>query len=115
VAVRRARPRVPSLLWAAVLGLYVAIEISELPRRLTAELEIAFQIALILSVTLTLASFVMAFIGLASERRALGGPVTGLAQTAARVTILVVGVLAGIPDMEPISPPACGTKRAARS
>src|SRR5216684_2984474 len=34
-----------------------------------------------------------AVIALASERRALGGPVTGLAQTASRVTILVVGVL----------------------
>ncbi len=85
--------RVPSLLWAAVLALYVAIELSELPRRLTVELELAFQIALILSVTFTVASVVAALIGLASERRALGGPVTGLAQTAARVTVLVVGIL----------------------
>lgn len=83
----------PALLWAAVLALYVAIEASELPRRVTAQLELAFQVALILSVTLTLASIVTAFIGLASERRALGGPVTGLAQTAARATIIVVGVL----------------------
>jgi len=83
----------PSLLWGAVLALYVALEASELPRRLTAQLELAFQVALILSVTLTAASIVTAFIGLASERRALGGPVTGLAQTAARVTVIVVGVL----------------------
>jgi small-conductance mechanosensitive channel len=83
----------PSLLWAAVLAFYVAIEVSDLPQRLTAQLEVAFQAALILSVTLTLASVVTVFIALASERRALGGPVTGLAQTAARVTILIVGVL----------------------
>lgn len=83
----------PALLWAAILALYVAIEASELPRRVTAQLELAFQVALILSVTLTLASIVTALIGLASERRALGGPVTGLAQTAARATIIVVGVL----------------------
>src|SRR6266550_1888145 len=83
----------PSLLWGAVLALYVALEASELPRRLTAQLELAFQVALILSVTLTAAGIVTAFIGLASERRALGGPVTGLAQTAARVTVIVVGVL----------------------
>src|SRR5437763_6800437 len=83
----------PSLLWGAVLALYVALEASELPRRLTAQLELAFQVALILSVTLTAASIVTAFIGLASERRALGGPVTGLAPTAARVTVIVVGVL----------------------
>ncbi len=85
--------RAPSLLWAAVLALWLAIEVSELPRRLTLQLEVVFQIALILSVTLTAASIVTAFIALASERRALGGPVTGLAQTAARVTILVVGGL----------------------
>src|SRR5439155_891823 len=85
--------RVPSLLWAAVLALWLAIEVSELPRRITAQLEVAFQVALILSITFTLASVVAALIGLASERRALGGPVTGLAQTASRVTVLVVGVL----------------------
>jgi small-conductance mechanosensitive channel len=85
--------RAPSLLWAAVLALYVAIEASELPRRITVQLELVFQVALILSVTLTSSGIVTAFIGLASERRALGGPVTGLAQTAARVTVIVVGVL----------------------
>src|SRR5256886_10288881 len=85
--------RVPSLLWAAVVALWLAIEVSELPRRITAQLEVAFQVALILSITFTLASVVAALIGLASERRALGGPVTGLAQTASRVTVLVVGVL----------------------
>lgn len=85
--------RGPSLLWAAVLALWLAIEVSELPRRLTLQLEAVFQIAIILSVTLTAASIVTTFIGLASERRALGGPVTGLAQTASRVTILVVGGL----------------------
>jgi small-conductance mechanosensitive channel len=83
----------PSLLWAAVLALGVALEASDLPRRLTDQLELAFQVALILSVTLTAASIVTAFIGLASDRRALGGPVTGLAQTAARVTVIVVGAL----------------------
>src|SRR5881409_2739943 len=84
--------RVPSLLWAAVVALWLAIEVSELPRRITAQLEVAFQVALILSITFTLASVVAALIGLASERRALGGPVTGLAQTASRVTVLVVGL-----------------------
>ncbi|MEK7701548.1 MAG: mechanosensitive ion channel family protein, partial [candidate division NC10 bacterium] len=49
--------------------------------------------ALILSVTLTAAGVVTRLIGHASERRALGGPVTGLAQTAARVTVLVIGLL----------------------
>src|SRR6058998_1407775 len=84
--------RVPSLLWAAVVALWLAIEVSELPRRITAQLEVAFQVALILSITFTLASVVAALIGLASERRALGGPVTGLAQTASRVTVLGIHI-----------------------
>src|SRR5256885_14494171 len=78
----------PSLLWAAVLALYVALEASELPRRLTAQLELAFQVALILSVTLTAAGIVTAFIGLASERRALRGPRPGRPRNPARRTAI---------------------------
>jgi small-conductance mechanosensitive channel len=85
--------RLPSILWTAVLALYVAIEVSELPRRLTDDLETVFQAALILSVTFTAASLVATLIGLASEQRALGLHVTGLAQTAARGTVYVVGFL----------------------
>ena len=85
--------RLPSLLWIAVLGLYIAIEVSDLPRRLTADLETVFQAALILSVTFTAASIVATLVGHASERRALGHQVSGLAQTTARVTIYVVGAL----------------------
>src|SRR5439155_7897544 len=48
---------------------------------------------LILSVTFTAASLVATLVGHASERRALGLQVTGLAQTVARVTIYIVGVL----------------------
>src|SRR5881296_793967 len=85
--------RLPSFLWTAVLALYVAIEASELPPRLTAGLETVFQAALILSVTFTAASLVATLVGHASERRALGLQVTGLAQTVARVTIYIVGAL----------------------
>src|SRR2546425_9139982 len=65
--------RVPSLLWAAVVALWLALEVSELPRRITPQLQGAFQVALILSITFTLASVVAALIGLASERRPPGG------------------------------------------
>src|SRR5207245_9692696 len=105
--------RVPSLLWAAVVALWLAIEVSELPRRITAQLEVAFQVALILSITFTLASVVAALIGLASERRALGGQVNGLATTASRGTVIVVGVLdllrvTGIPLNPILTAPAVG-------
>src|SRR2546427_9635484 len=79
--------RVPSLLWAAVVALWLAIEVSELPRRITAQLEVAFQVALILSVTFTRASVVAAPIGLATDQRAPAGPAARPAQTAARATV----------------------------
>src|SRR5947199_338687 len=63
------------------------------PSEKRAPLETVFQAALILSVTFTAASLVATLVGHASERRALGLQVTGLAQTVARVTIYIVGAL----------------------
>ena len=85
--------RLPSILWATVLALYVAIEVADLPRRLTDDLGMIFQVALILSMTFTAGSLVATLVGHASERSALGLQVTGLAQTIARVAIYVIGVL----------------------
>src|SRR2546428_3971648 len=68
--------RVPSLLWAAVVALWLAIEVSELQRRITAHLDVAFQIALILSITFTLGSGVEALHGRGNQRRAPAGTVT---------------------------------------
>jgi small-conductance mechanosensitive channel len=85
--------RVPSILWCLVLALYVAIEVAELPRRLSQDLGVILTAAIVVSVTFTVASVVGSLITRAGERRAMGGPVTGLAQTAARVGILIVGGL----------------------
>src|SRR5712691_4576931 len=78
----------PALLWAVVLALYVAIEASELPRRVTAQLELVFQVALILSVTFTLAAIVTAFIGVLVLLSVLGIHITPI------LTALGVGGLA---------------------
>ncbi len=89
--------RLPSLLWCGVLALYVTIEVASeaemLPRRLSRELAVVLQAAVILSVTITLAGIVGTLITRVGETRAIGGPVTGLAQTAARIIVLAVGVL----------------------
>lgn len=89
--------RLPSVLWCLVLGLWVGIEVASevarLPRRLGQQLGLALELAIILSVTVTVAGVVGTLITRAGERRALGGPVTGLAQTAARMTVLAVGFL----------------------
>src|SRR5437899_11687420 len=54
--------RVPSLLWAAVVALWLAIEVPEVPRRITAALQDAFKVVLIISFTSTLASVVPAVV-----------------------------------------------------
>ncbi len=89
--------RLPSFLWVIVLGLYVAVEVASdyerLPRRLSQDLALLLQAAIILSVTVTVAHVAVTLIARVAERRALGGPVTGLAQAAARMAILIVGIL----------------------
>ena len=87
----------PSLLWCAVVGLYVGIdaaaEVAGFPMRFRHELALVLQSAVILSATFTAAGVVGTLIGRVSQRRALGGPVTGLAQAGARATVFVLGLL----------------------
>jgi small-conductance mechanosensitive channel len=85
--------RLPSVLWCLVLGLFVAIEVAELPRRLSVQLHTVMEAAVILSVTITVASVLGSLVAAAGERRALAGAVTGLAQTTVRLVVLVVGGL----------------------
>ena len=85
--------RLPSILWCLVLGLYVAIEMVELPRRLAVELHTLLQAAIIISVTFTVAGVLGSLAAAAGERRALGIGVTGLVRTAVRGTILLIGLL----------------------
>src|SRR5688500_3266101 len=85
--------RVPSILWCLVLGLFVAIEVAEMPRRLSVQLHTVLEAAVILSVTITVASVFASLVAAAGERRALAGGVTGVAQTTVRLIILVVGGL----------------------
>ncbi|HEU5320284.1 MAG TPA: mechanosensitive ion channel domain-containing protein [Methylomirabilota bacterium] len=84
--------RVPSLLWCVVVGLFVAIEAAELPRRLATQLSAVLEAAVILSITFTVAGVLGSLVGAASERR-MGGGVTGLAQTSVRMAVLIVGFL----------------------
>jgi small-conductance mechanosensitive channel len=85
--------RLPSILWCLVLGLYVAIEMVELPRRLAAQLHTVLESAVIVSVTVTVAGVLGSLVAAAGERRALGLGVTGLARAAVRGTVLIVGLL----------------------
>jgi small-conductance mechanosensitive channel len=85
--------RLPSILWCFVFGLFVAIEMVELPRRLATQLHTILEAAIILSVTFTVAGVLGSLAAAAGERRALGIGVTGLVRAAVRGTVLLMGVL----------------------
>src|SRR5919108_1337313 len=88
--------RFPSMLWCIVLGLFVAIQTIHpdlMPRRMAVQLNMILEAAVILSVTFTVAAVLSTLVAAAGERRALGVGVTGLARTAVRVVVLVIGGL----------------------
>jgi small-conductance mechanosensitive channel len=85
--------RLPSLVWCLVPGVAAAIAIAQLPPGPVHLLNRTFVAVIILSVTVTVANLVAALIVRLGERRSLALAVTGLAQTTARVTVLIVGAL----------------------
>ena len=89
--------RLPSVLWSLVLGLWVAVEFAgqteRMPRPLYVQLGLVLEVAVILSVTITVAKTLSIFIQRASERRALGVLITGLGQSVARGVVYIVGFL----------------------
>jgi small-conductance mechanosensitive channel len=85
--------RLPSILWCLVFGLFVAIEMVEMPRRLGAQLRTILEAAIILSVTFTVAGVLSSLAAAAGERRALGIGMTGLVRAAVRGSILLMGAL----------------------
>jgi small-conductance mechanosensitive channel len=89
--------RLPSVLWSIVLGLWVGNEVARqtesLPQRLSQYVGLALEVAVILSLTITVSNALTTLVGGASERRALGRPVTGLGQAVVRGLVFIVGLL----------------------
>jgi small-conductance mechanosensitive channel len=85
--------RVPSMLWCVVLGLFVALEMAEMPARVGAQISRVLEAAIITSVTMTVAGALGSLVAAASERRAIAVGVTGLARTSVRLSVLIVGAL----------------------
>jgi small-conductance mechanosensitive channel len=89
--------RLPSVLWSIVLGLWVANEVARqtesLPQRLSQQIGLVLEVAVILSVTITVANALTTLVHGASERRALGGPITGLGRAVVRGVVFIVGLL----------------------
>jgi small-conductance mechanosensitive channel len=85
--------RLPSMLWCFVLGLFAALAMVEMPPHVKEPLRTTLQAAIILSVTFTVAGVLGSLVAAAGERRALGIGMTGLARTAVRGAIWLMGAL----------------------
>lgn len=85
--------RLPSMLWCPVLGLFVALELAELPPRLATQIHVVLESAIILSITITVAGVLGSLVAAASQRRAHAMGVTGLFQTSVRLAVLLLGIL----------------------
>ena len=89
--------RVPSILWSIVLGIWVGNEVARqtesLPQRLSQQVGLVLEVAVILSVTITVANVLTTLVLGAGERRALGRPITGLGQAVVRAVVYIVGCL----------------------
>jgi small-conductance mechanosensitive channel len=89
--------RLPSVLWSIVFGIWVSNEVArqtdQLPPRVSHQISVLLEIAVILSVTITVSNIFTTLVQTASERRALGGAVTGLGQSVARGVVVITGLL----------------------
>jgi small-conductance mechanosensitive channel len=89
--------RVPSVLWSIVLGIWTGNEVARqtesLPQRLSHQVGMLLELAVILSVTITVANTLTTLVRSASERRALANPITGLGQTVVRGGVYIIGLL----------------------
>src|SRR5262245_2796429 len=89
--------RLPSILWSIVFGIWVSNEVvrqtEKLPPRVSQQIGVVLEIAVILSVTITVANILTTLVQGVSERRALGGAVTGLGQSVTRGVVYITGLL----------------------
>src|SRR5882762_9825254 len=89
--------RLPSVLWSIVLGLWVGNEVAgqteRLPLRVSQQVSLILEVAVILSVTITVSHILTSLVQGASERRSLGRPITGLGQAVARGVVFIIVLL----------------------
>jgi len=100
VAAFTAALRGPSALWCVAIGLYVANEVATdaalLPDHWHARIGVLLEALIVLSVTVMVAQITSRMVAGFGERTAVGGGVTGLAQTTARVMVFILGLLIGL-------------------
>jgi len=83
----------PFIIWALILGIYIAIEFSVLPENVIDIAHKVLLVLIVLSVTLVLANLSVKLIKTYSSKFEVALPVTSLTQNVSRVVIFAVGIL----------------------
>ncbi len=85
--------RTPSVFWCIAIGLYIAIELSELPRKYVVVVDQAIYILTIFSVTVAIANLVVRAFENYARRSDINVPATGIILGVFKATIIIAGVL----------------------
>ncbi len=83
----------PFIIWALILGIYIALEVSPLPENAVGIAHKILLVLIILSVTLVLANLSVRLITTYSSKFEVALPVTSLTQNVSRVIVFAVGIL----------------------
>ncbi len=83
----------PFIIWALILGMYISLEISQLPENVVGIAHKILLVLVILSVMLVLANLSVRLIKTYSSKLEVALPVTSLTQNVSRVIIFAVGIL----------------------
>lgn len=85
--------KIPSIYWCLAIGLYIGVDVSELPKRYTFYVDKAIHVIIILSVTIATANLLGKIFRNYVQKSDLPIPTTGLAYGLLKGTILIIGFL----------------------
>lgn len=85
--------RTPSIYWCIAIGLYIALELSELPRKYVFVVERTIYILIVFSATIAFANLAVRAFESYAQRSDINIPATGIVFGVFRATIIVAGVL----------------------
>ncbi len=85
--------RVPSIYWCIAIGLYIAIELSELPRKYVLIVDRTIYILIVFSATIALANLAVRAFENYARRSDISIPATGILFGVFRATIVIAGIL----------------------
>lgn len=85
--------KMPSIFWCVAIGLYVALELSELPRKYIIIVDRTIYILIIFSVTIAIANLAVKALENYTQRSDLNIPATGIILGVFKATIIIAGFL----------------------